>query len=258
MLAGPLKQKLRAGQRCLGVMMTFDFWPGYLEIMKRNDVDFVVVDTEHGAVDLSRAEELCRTARLLDLPLLMRPQSCGMDPIKRCLDLGAGGLMVPWVETREQLDTLHDAAFCPPRGRHGMGGPGIMAATGTGTADWAAIEQNTFIMCQVETPRGIEFAKTIASQPWVDAVLVGPYDLACNMGLLDGYMTAPEHIAAIQAIGDAARGQGKPAGMVTGDGAQALAWFERGFQLVILGAVIAHFIQGLTRNLAAARGQAEA
>ena len=254
MLASTLKEKLAAHKECLGVLMTFDFWPGYLEILKKSDVDFVVLDTEHGQVELSQAEELCRTARLLDLPLLMRPQSCSTDLIKRCLDLSAAGLMVPWIESQEQLDVLHDAAFCPPRGRHGMGGPTILSVPGTTTADWALVEENTFIMCQVETPKGMAFTGTIASQPWVDAVMVGPYDLAHNLGLLDEYMESPEHIAAIESIGETARAQNKPAGMVVGTGEAAREWFDRGFGLVICGAILSHLIQGLTRNIKAARG----
>jgi 2-keto-3-deoxy-L-rhamnonate aldolase RhmA len=236
--------------------MTFDFWPGYLEIARKMGLDFVVVDTEHGQLDPSHAETLCRTARLLDLPLLMRPQSCQADLIKRCLDQGAGGLMVPWVECQEQLDILYAAAFCPPRGRHGMGGPAILAVDGVGSADWARIEDNTFIMCQVETPKGMEFAGVIASQPWVDAVMVGPYDLAHNLGLLDQYMTAPGHVAAIERIGEAARRHGKPAGMVVGTGEDARAWFDKGFQLVICGCVMGHVRQSLARNIAAARRSA--
>ena len=158
MLASLLKEKLRRGQRALGVMMTFDFWPGYLEICQREGVDFVVLDMEHGQVDRSRGEELCRTARLLDLPLVVRPPACAMQPVKQALDMGAGGLMVPWVETQEQLDTLRAAAFCPPRGRHGMGGPAIMAAGGTSAADWRRLEDSQFLMCQIETPLGLTFA----------------------------------------------------------------------------------------------------
>jgi len=254
LLASSLKQKLRDGQECVGLFMTFDFWPGYLELAQRNGIDFVIVDKEHGQVDPSHAETLCRTARLLDLPLMMRPQSCSVDPIKQCLDQGAGGLVLPWMERQEQLDVLREAAFCPPRGRHGMGGPAILAASGVRTADWAQIEDNTFIMCQTETPRGIDFAPTLASQDWIDALMLGPYDLSHNMGLLDEYMKSPEHIAAIERIGAIAHEHGKPAGMVVGNGEAAPAWFERGFDLVICGCVMGHVVQSLARSAQAARG----
>lgn len=253
MLASTLKEKLRARREPVGLFMTFDFWPGYLEICLKRGIDFAILDMEHGQVDLSRAEEICRTARLLDLPLLIRPQSCSLDLIKRSLDLGAGGLVIPWVERREQLEILHDAAFCPPRGRHGMGGPGILAVEGTSSADWALIEENLFIVCQVETPLGLRFASEIAAQDWIDALMPGPYDLAHNMGLIDQYLQAEEHLRAIEQVRDAARAGGKWAGMVTGTGADARAWFDRGFDMIVIGALLTHFVQGLERNLADAR-----
>ncbi|MEW6752245.1 MAG: aldolase/citrate lyase family protein [Candidatus Latescibacterota bacterium] len=253
MLAGTLKEKLRAGGRPIGLLMTFDFWAGYLEVCQRLGVDFVVLDMEHGQVDLSQAEHLCRTARLLDLPLLIRPPSSAAVHVKRSLDLGAGGVMVPWLETRGQLQEVHDAAFCPPRGRHGMGGPGILAVPGTRSADWARIEENTFLMCQIETPAGLQIAAEAARCDWLDALMVGPYDLAHTMGVVDHYLEAEEHLRAIDSIRAAAHAGGRWAGMVTGTGEDARTWFERGFDLVIIGAVLTHFVQGLTRNLQAAR-----
>lgn len=253
MLAGSLKEKLRRGEKAVGLLMTFDFWPGYLEICRKQGVDFLVLDMEHGFPDPHRGEELCRTARLLDLPLLIRPASCAMGPVKRALDIGSAGLMVPWVETKQQLDTLHAAAFCPPRGRHGMGGPAIMAVDGTTSADWQRVEGNQFIMCQIETPRGLEFAPEAAKVEWLDALMLGPYDLAHNMGLVDEFMQSPAHLEAIQSVCHAAHAGGRWAGMVTGTGEDARRWFDAGFDLVIVGALITQFVQGLQRNLAAAR-----
>ncbi len=233
--------------------MTFDFWPGYLEICRREGIDFVVLDLEHGYVDPSRGEELCRTARLLDLPLLLRPASCTMEAIKRGLDMGPGGLMVPWVETAEQLAILRAAAFCPPRGRHGMGGPAVMAVAGASSADWRRLEESQFLMCQIETPQGLELAPVAAAQSWLDALMVGPYDLAHTMGLVDEYLRAPAHLEAIQRVCAAAHAHGRWAGMVAGTGEDARRWFDAGFDLVIVGAVVTHFTQGLQRNVAAAR-----
>lgn len=254
MLSSTLKQKLSKNQKTLGVMMTFDFWPGYLEICRKHGLDFIILDMEHGGVELPRVEELCRTARLLDLPLLIRPQSCNSDQIKRIIDIGGAGLMIPWVETQEQLDTLHDSAFCPPRGRHGMGGPSIFSVDGLSSRDWAQLEEGLFIMCQIETPKGLDFASHVAAQDWVDALMVGPYDLAHNLGVLDRRLEAEQHIRAIERVRDAAHGQNTWAGMVAGTGEEALNWFDRGFDMMILGAIVTHLIRGLTENIAAARG----
>lgn len=253
MLASTLKEKVTRGQEVVGVMMGLSFWPGYLEICKKEGLDLVVLDLEHGALEAPRVEELCRTARLLDLPLLIRPQSATADLVKRCVDIGAGGVMVPWVETADQLDTLFNALYSPPRGRHGMGGPGIMAVDGVTTADWARIEDNFFVMCQIETPLGVKFAPQVAACDWVDALLVGPYDLACTMGLTDQYLKSPKHLRAIEQVREAAHAHLSCAGMVTGTGEEARAWFDRGFDLILIGDLAGHLAQGLSRNLQAAR-----
>jgi 2-keto-3-deoxy-L-rhamnonate aldolase RhmA len=250
MLAGKLKAKLKNNGRPVGMIMTFDFWPGYIELAKKYGLDFIVIDMEHGQIDLSQAVELCRIGRLTEMPTLIRPALCEFDRVRRSLEIGAAGLMLPWVERQEQLDVLKEAAFSPPKGRHGMGGPAIWAVDGVGSNDWKMIEDNTFIMCQVETPAGVEFTPTIASQEWIDAVMLGPYDLALNMGLVDSYMKDPRHIKAIESVRDKAHGCGKPAGMVVGTGADARYWFDNGFDIIILGEASGHFRKGLADNLA--------
>ncbi len=255
MLADSLKTKLANRAQPLGLLLTFSFWPGYLEICRRQGLDFVVLDMEHGQVDLSQAEHLCRTARLLDLPLLIRPPACEVGVIKRSLDLGAGGLMLPWVETPAHLEALQHGAFCPPRGRHGMGGPALLAVDGVTAADWARMEAAQFLMCQIETPAGLEYASTVAGAEGVDALMVGPYDLAHTLGVVDDYLRADVHLEAIARVRDAAHGAGKWAGMVTGSGAEARRWFAAGFDLVIIGAETTHFTQGLAHNLAEGRAR---
>lgn len=161
--------------------------------------------------------------------------------------------MVPWVETAEQVGTLFNALYSPPRGRHSMGGPGIMAVAGVTSADWARIEDNLFIMCQIETPLGVKFAPQVAACDWVDALLVGPYDLACTMGLTDQYLKSPKHLRAIEQVREAAHAHLSCAGMVTGTDEEARAWFDRGFDLILIGDLAGHLAQGLSRNLKAAR-----
>ena len=254
MLAGSLKTKLKNNEKPIGMIMTFDLWPGYIELAKKSGLDFIVIDMEHGQIDLSQAVELCRIGRMIDFPTLIRPALCEFDRVRRSLEIGAAGLMLPWVEKQEQLDIIKEAAFCPPKGRHGMGGPAILAVDGVGSKDWKMIEDNTFIMCQVETPAGVDFTPVIASQDWVDTVMLGPYDLALNMGLIDSYMKDPKHIKAIERVRDLAHGCGKPAGMVVGSGADARYWFDNGFDIIIIGEITTHFKKGLADNIAQLRG----
>jgi 2-keto-3-deoxy-L-rhamnonate aldolase RhmA len=257
MLSGALKTQISAGQKALGVLMTYDFWPGNLEIAKREGVDFVVVDREHGQADLSRIEELCRVGRLLDLPTLVRPSWAEFGEIKRVMDLGAGGLMVPWVESHEQVHAVRDGAFTPPNGRRGVGGPGVFAARGIDTKSWLEMEESLFVMLQIESPAGIQVAKEVAAPDWVDALIPGPFDLAHNMGLLDQFLAAPEHIEALLSIKQAASTVGKPCGMVVPDGRSARQWFSRGFDFAIINCFMGHMTRGLRANLQEALEQGD-
>lgn len=248
MLSSKLKEKIKNHQKPVGMIMTFDFWPGYLEIMKKNQLDFVIVDCEHGAPGNERLEELCRLGRALDFPVIVRPAWCDYIQIKKAIDIGAGGLMIPWVETIEQLDLIEKSVFSPPRGIHGMGGPSIMAAGGIRAKDWAELEAGLFVTCQIETPLGVELVNEIASRDFLDVVMTGPYDLAHNMGLLDSYL-APPHVDVLNKIKDACHAAGKPVGMVVGNGVQARQFFDYGFDILVMGEVSGMFQRGLTECL---------
>jgi 2-keto-3-deoxy-L-rhamnonate aldolase RhmA len=233
MLASSLKGRVRRRQLTLGPMMTFDFWPGYLEIFKSAGMDFVMLDAEHGSCSLRQIEELCRTARLLELPLVLRPETAQYDVIRKYLDMGPAGLMIPWVETQAQINAVQDALFVPPRGRRGPGGAAIFANRSLDRAGWEEVEANLFVMLQIETCAGMANVTSIAAPEWVDAIMPGPYDLSLNLGPC-GQLEHPEVVSALQQIRRAAEDAGKPCGMVVGTEEQALTWMERGFRFFIV------------------------
>lgn len=232
MLSSTLKQRLSAKLLTMGPLLTFDFWPGYLEIFKAEGMHYAVLDLEHGSATLSQAEDLCRVARLLDFPLIIRPEASVYHLLRKYLDMGATGFMLPWTERDEQLLTARDAAFTPPRGRRGPGGPSIFHNRALDRQGWDEIEQDLFIMPQIETPAGLENVSSLAAADWVDATMLGPYDLSLNLGHC-GQIDHPEVVAAIQAVQAGTEKAGKPCGMVVGTAEQARFWMERGFYFFI-------------------------
>jgi 2-keto-3-deoxy-L-rhamnonate aldolase RhmA len=233
LLASSLKACVRDRQLTLGSFMTFDFWPGYLQILKVAGMDFVVLDMEHGSCSLREAEELCRTARLLELPLVLRPEAAQYHVIRKYLDMGPAGLMIPWVETQDQVDAVRDALFVPPRGRRGPGGPAIFANRTLDRKGWEEIETSFFVMMQVETPAGIANLASIAAPEWVDAIMPGPYDLSLNLGPC-GELDHPQVAQALQQIRNGSQCAGKPCGMVVGTAEQARNWIGRGIHFLIV------------------------
>jgi len=238
MLASSLKAKVRQNQMTLGSLLTMDFWPGYLEIFKSEGVDFVILDMEHGAASLRQAEELCRTARLLELPLLVRPEFTLYHVLRKYLDMGPAGFMLPWTERQEQIEALRDAAFLPPKGKRGPGGPSILANRSLDRDGWNEIESALFLMPQIETPAGINNIGSLVSHDWIDATMLGPYDLSMNLGR-SGQTEHPEVVAAIDEVRTKSAKLGKPCGMVIGTVEQAKFWVDRGFHFFICSEVSA-------------------
>ena len=234
MVNASLKQKLARGELVVGTLMTFDFWAGYLEIYKQVGMDFVFLDMEHGAADLAKAEELCRTARLLDLPLILRPEDSVYHLLRRYADMGPSGFMIPWTESEEQLETVKSAIYVPPRGRRGPGGPSVMRTRSLDLKGWQEVEDDFFVCFQVETPRGIEALPGLAARDWIDAVMLGPYDLSLNLGHC-GEWDHPVVVDAILRVLEGARAAGKPCGMVVGSLEQGRFWIERGFHFLSFG-----------------------
>ena len=247
MLASTLKERLRARQLTLGPLLTFDFWPGYLEIFKAEGMHYAVLDLEHGSATLTQAEELCRVARLLDFPLIVRPEAIVFHVIRKYIDMGAAGLMLPWVEREDQIQTAVDAAFTPPLGRRGPGGPSIFHNRTLDRKGWDEIEQGLFIMPQIETPAGVANVPAIAALPGVDATMLGPYDLSLNLGHC-GQLDHPSVVEAILRVREQSEAAGKPCGMVIGTAEQACSWIERGFHFLICSEPTA-MVRNQTREL---------
>jgi 2-keto-3-deoxy-L-rhamnonate aldolase RhmA len=233
LFATHLKQRVRNRELTVGVLLTFDFWSGYLEIFKAEGIDYAVLDLEHGACNLRTAEELCRTARLLDFPLLVRPEASVHHMVKKYMDIGAAGLMMPWAETQQQIDAMRDAVFTPPRGRRGPGGPSTFANRSLDRAGWDEVESSFFLMFQVESQAGMVNVRTFAQADWIDATMLGPYDLSLNLSRW-GQVDHPDVVEAIRQVRLDSESAGKPCGMVPGTPEQARFWINEGFRLLLL------------------------
>jgi 2,4-dihydroxyhept-2-ene-1,7-dioic acid aldolase len=238
MLASSLKAKLRQKRLTLGSLLTMDFWPGYLEIFKSEGMDFAILDMEHSSASLHQAEELCRTARLLELPLLIRPEFALYHLIRKYLDMGPAGLMLPWIERQEQMEALREAVFLPPKGKRGPGGPSTFVNRTLDRAGWDEVESALFLMPQFESPAGIKHLGSLVSHEWIDATMLGPYDLSVNLGRC-GQIDHPEVVAAIERVRTESMKIDKPCGMVIHNVEQAKFWMDRGFTFFLCSEVSA-------------------
>ncbi len=152
------------------------------EIMGQAGYDWVAVDLEHGAISVQKLPDLFRALELGDtLPIARLAQGHQKD-CKQVLDAGAGGVIIPMVETAEQLEILIDTCRWPPKGNRGVG---FSRANlfGKNFDDYIDEAQQPFIIAMIETMSAVKNLDNILRVDGLDAILIGPYDLSASMGL---------------------------------------------------------------------------
>lgn len=176
-----IRERLRSGGHSIGSWMQIPH-PSIAEIMGQSGYDWVAVDMEHGAIAVHQLPDLFRALELGNtLPLARiaqgHPQDC-----KQALDAGAGGIIVPMIESAEQLIAVRDACRWPPAGTRGVG---FSRANLFGKHFDAYCEeaQAPLLVAMIEHVRAVENLKDILRVDGLDALLIGPYDLSASMGL---------------------------------------------------------------------------
>jgi 2-dehydro-3-deoxyglucarate aldolase len=156
--------------------------PSIAEIMGQSGYDWVAVDMEHGTVGHQQLPDLFRALELGDtLPLVRLAQGHPKD-CKQALDAGAGGVIVPMVETAEQLANVRNACRWPPSGTRGVG---FSRANlfGRYFAEYQEEAQSPLLVAMIEHMRAVDNLEAILAVKGLDAILIGPYDLSASMGL---------------------------------------------------------------------------
>lgn len=208
-LDGRLPEILRQGQRVRGIFTALPS-PGLIEMCGYAGFEFVIIDNEHGAADLSTTEHLLRAARGSGIVPLVR---CLPHDIPRVLDMGASGVMVPMCNTPEKVAALAQQIRYPGTGQRGSAFSPRAAGYGAfgGNAHTARSNAGIVFIPMIETPEGVHNASAIAATAGVDAVFIGPNDLSHSMGQGDNWRHPDVNAAighALRAVADA----GKPAG----------------------------------------------
>lgn len=207
-----LKAELKAGQAAFGCWLGLNSG-AVAEIVAGAGYDFVLIDLEHGPGDPQEALTIMQAISAYPCVPLVRVPANEPLWIKRALDLGAAGIMVPSVETAAQAAQVADAARYPPLGRRGMA-PTVIRASGYGVR-WreyaAGFNERLLVICQVETAQAVENAAAIAAVDGVDLLFVGPFDLSGDLG----YPAQPDHPDVRKAIAKV-EGVAKAAGKLLG------------------------------------------
>ncbi len=227
-------EKLRAGKPVFGTMIRLIRSPAIAPMARHAGMDLIMLDMEHGPYTFETLSDTALAAKALGLGIMVRVPELARSYVSRALDCGVDGVMVPMIETAEQAQLLAGWAKFPPHGKRGLGSSGghTMYAKPTDTAGFVTgADRQTIAIAQVETITGANNAAAIAAVPGIDALVVGPNDLAMSLNL-PGQLSGPQQDQAIQRIADAARAHGKIFGMHAGT-AFLKRWASQNMTLLI-------------------------
>jgi len=176
-----LKDKLKENRLTIGSWITLAH-PAVAEIMADAGFEWLVVDMEHSVITIREAEELIRIISLKNVTPLVRLTCLDPNQIKRVMDAGAAGVIVPMVKTAEEAKMAVQAVKYPPEGIRSVG---LARAQGYGTRfdEYAeAVNEKSIVIIQIEHVEAINNLETILRVDGVDGTIIGPYDLSGSMG----------------------------------------------------------------------------
>ena len=238
MRPNPIKETLAAGGSCYGTMVFEFFTSGLPQLVRAAGADFVLFDMEHSGLGFETLKTQIGLCRGIGLVPMVRVPATQYHFIARALDLGAMGVMVPMVESREQAELIVSCTRYPPLGVRG-------AAFGVAPHDdYSALavvdkmrlaHERTLVICLVETVKGHENVDAIAGVPGVDVCWLGHFDTTNFMGI-PAQWEHPRYVAAVSALVAACRRHGKAAGFMPTDDDWAHRYRELGFRMMAYGA----------------------
>jgi 2-keto-3-deoxy-L-rhamnonate aldolase RhmA len=215
------------------------------------DFDFVVVDTEHTPLGLETVTDCLRAVHAAGGTGVVRTPWNDPVRIKRLLDSGPDGLLVPMVESAAEARGAVDATRYPPAGTRGVAAARAADYGRTFESYVRESHRDVAVIVQIESETGVENAADIASVDGIDGVFVGPADLSASMGVFAEW-TDPEFLAAIETVLEAGEAADVPVGTLGTTPEQIRTLGSLGFDYLIAGADFTHLIEGQKRALDAA------
>ena len=228
-----LLSQFRAGAVPIGHMIWEFGTRGIARLTELAGLDFVLLDTEHGAFSPDQIADLVAWYRATSVTPIVRVPQLAFAMIPRTLDTGAQGIMMPNVMNADMANQVVQAAKYAPEGRRGLGLGGSVTAYESGDfkEQTGSINAQTSIICQIESREALEELDAIASVPGVDVLWVGQADLSQSMGI-PGEFDNPEFLEALREVVDCSARHGLGAGIQPGSLAQCKAWMNLGFNVV--------------------------
>lgn len=243
------RARLRRGDRLIGTMVTLPS-PEVAEVLAGVGFDWLFLDAEHGLLDTRDLQALLQAAGA-SMPGVVRVAAAAEVPIKKALDIGAAGVIVPQVNSAAQAEQVVRLARYSPLGTRGVG---VARAQGYGqrlSEYLASANDQVSVIVQVEHIDAVNQIEAIAGVDGIDAVLVGPYDLSASLGRL-GDVAHPDVQAAVEQVTRVCHNAGVRLGIFGVSAAAIQPYVARGYTLLVAGVdtlLLAQAAQGILSQL---------
>jgi len=228
-----MKEKMKNGLPVVGTFFELGSATA-VECLGMSGLDFMIIDTEHGPFDVESAMDFVRAAELRGIEPLVRIKDPSRSSVLKMLDIGAKGLIIPYIEDIEQVKKLVEYGKYYPLGRRGYaivrcGGFGFDDhASGTISEYFEISNNETMIIPQCETKGCLENIEEIASIDGIDGIFIGPYDLSIALDI-PAQFSDPKFLAAIDRIFKACKSAGKFVLIYSGSVDSAKKYLKDGF-----------------------------
>ena len=226
---------LRDGKKIVGTMVRMIRNSSVTQIALAADLDFIMLDMEHGAYSIETFSDIAKVAKSIELGIFVRVPELSKGYVSRVLDAGADGVMVPMISTREEAQALARWAKYEPIGKRGYGSSCVQTGYGNIDTDTMTFMKNrnkeSLAIAQIETKEAINNIDAIAEVEGIDVLLIGPNDLSISLGLPGKVMDKIVQ-QAIEKVANAAEKNGKIFSMHAGDKLLE-KWIPRGMNMIM-------------------------
>jgi 2-keto-3-deoxy-L-rhamnonate aldolase RhmA len=239
------RQRVKTGEVILGQMVLELFTPGIGPMLAATGMEFVIFDMEHGRCDIGLMAELIASCRGSNILPMARVPDLAFAPLSRLLDIGARGVMVPRVETRQQAEQVVAELKYPPMGRRGVAlGIAHDAYQAGGPEFFAKANEENVVILLMETAKAFEHLDEILSVPGIDVAWMGHYDLTVSMGI-PAQFEHPRFLEAMDKLVASCRKHGVAPGFLPPSPEAAIHWIGKGFRVISLNSDIGMFMGAL-------------
>lgn len=250
MRPNPVKRALKAGQPSVGTWLSLGSITAS-RFMARAGFSWLTIDIEHSLVDWETATHMFATIADAGCTALARVPANRHDHIKRVLDNGAHGIVVPMVNSRQEAEDAVSAVLYPPQGTRSVGGSVHALNFGTNANDYYEhANEELLIVLQCEHIQSVENADAIFSVPGIDAIFVGPNDLAASMRTKDGKPPSAQATKeAMDHILKTCKKHGVAPGVHCGSADEVNARIEEGWQFMAITSELKMMLDGAANQV---------